>query len=340
MPAARECWYSTDVSQLRFLGHLLLLMAIVSLAPLAAATPALAARNFDLKLDDRVDPVAPGDEMVFEVDVKIRGDATAPDVAVELVVAAGLAFVEARSGPSWDPIPFEIDGPAVRLDLGDESPCGDKNLPVCSEVWAVFAVDPGVAPGSVLETMATMTSSDAVLFPADSAVLYTSVGSLALRSGRAVVDAGSVQLRLHVGRSGMHTPFDASPPNIDLTDGLRIRFGEAGEAPVLDVFLPAEAFRCVGRGDVRLPERCFPDDPEPWRDLGIRSLKVFKNGDFAQRINAVVRLSLDDLVLPPGFGPELAVVLDANGVTYEDVATFEERDGGRVLVYAHTQLEP
>ena len=91
---------------------------------------------------------------------------------------------------------------------------------------------------------------------------------------------------------------------------------------------------------MRLPERCFLDDPEPWLALGIRSLKIFKNGDFAQRINAVVRLSLDDVVLPPGFGPEVELVLEANGEIYEDVATFEERDGGRVLVYSHMQIEP
>jgi hypothetical protein len=293
-----------------------------------------------LKLDDRVDPVAPGDEMVFEVDVKIRGTATATGVLVELQVDPGLSFVEARSGPAWDPVPAEVLGNGVRLDLGDEPPCGDKDLPDCSEVWAVFTVDAGAEPGTVFATTATMTSSDPVEFPPDAADLYTSVGTLALRSGRVVVDAARVQMRMHVGRSGMHSPFDASPPNIDLTAGLRLRFGEAGETPILDVFLPADAFRCVGRGDVRLPERCFPDDPAPWRALGIRSLKVFKNGDFAQRINAVVRLSLDDLLLPAGFGPEIALVLDANGVTYEDVATFEERDGGRVLVYAHDQLEP
>jgi hypothetical protein len=328
------------VPLLRLLGHLLFLTTVAWLAPLAAPSFAFAARNFDLKLDDRVDPVAPGDEMVFEVDVKIRGGATAPGVSIELLVAPELEFVEARSGPLWEPVPAEIVGAAVRLDLGDEPPCGDKDLPVCSEVWAVFAVDPGAAPGTVFATTAAMTSTDPDEFPTDSGVVYTSVGSLALRSGRVVVDAGRVQLKAHVGRSGMHTPFDPSPPNIDLTAGLQIRMGEAGEPPVLDVFLPADALRCVGRGDVRLPERCFPDDPEPWRALGIRSLKIFKNGDFAQRINAVVRLTLDDVVLPPGFGPELELVLEANGVTYEDVATFEERDGGRVLVYSHTQLEP
>jgi hypothetical protein len=315
------------------------LTAFLTLAAVAAPNLARAARPFDVKLDDRVDPVAPGDEMVFEIDVIIRGSQTVPGVETTLVTSPELTFVEARRAPTWEVIPAVVQGQSVRFDLGDEDPCNDKNLPECREVWAVYQVNPGAAPGSVLETSVSITSSDSQFSP-DSGFVFTSVGSLAIRNGRIPLDAGVVRLRAHVGRTAMHSPFDPSPSNIDLTQGLRIRFGEAGEEPIFDVSLPAEALECDVRPDPRLPARCKLVDVDTWKPFGLLRLNIYKNGDFAQNNNALVRLTLDDLPMGTGFGPDLELTLDANGVTYTDDATFEEVNGGRLLLYDHTRFDP
>jgi hypothetical protein len=321
---------------------LLLITALTALVTLSAAAlpnEALAVKSFDVKLDDRVDPVAPGDEMVFEIDVIIRGQQTVPDVAVTLTTSSALSFVEARRGPTWEVIPADVQGQSVTFELGPEEPCNDKELPPCREISAVFQVDAGTTPGSVLETGVSMTSSDPGS-PTDSAVIYTSVGSLALRNGRMPVDAGVVRLRAHIGRTGMHSPLDPPPPNIDLSQGLRIRFGEVGQAPVFDLLLPADALECDVRPDPRLPTRCRLVDNRAWRPLGLLRFRLYKNGDFAQLNNAVLRVTLDDLGTAVGFGPDLELTLDANGVTYTDSATFVQKDGGRLLFYDHDQFEP
>src|SRR4030095_1201710 len=248
-----------------------------------------------------------------------------------------------RRAPTWEVIPAVVQGQSVRFDLGDEDPCNDKNLPECREIWAVYQVNPGAAPGSVLETSVSITSSDPQFSP-DSGFIFTSVGSLAIRNGRIPLDAGVVRLRAHVGRTAMHSPFDPSPPTIALTQGPRIRLraagGGAGGGPLSAVPLPAEALECNGRPAPRLPARCKLVDVDAWKPFGLLRLNIYKNGDFAQNNNALVRLTLDDLPMETGFGPDLELTLDANGVTYTDDATFEAVKRGTLLVYAHSRFDP
>ena len=311
----------------------LLAACLLLLAPVTAG-----ARALDVSLDDRVDPVPAGEEIVYEIDLDVTAATDAPDVEITLALPPGTNFVSAVRQPDYAPIAAEVVGDEVRFDLGDEPSCNGKDIPACAAIWALVRIDGGVDPGTILAATVTATSSSPSSFPTDTHTVYTSVGTLAIRKGRANFSAtpgrDRVQLEADVGRVGWPSPLDPLPPTLDLTDGIRVRMGEAGEPPVVDVTVPLDAFICRGTASIR----CRLADPKTWRPLGLDRLNVFFPLDFAQRNNATVLARSYTLELPDDFGPELELTIDAGGETYADTALHELK--GRRLVYTKIQSKP
>ncbi|MBY0277545.1 hypothetical protein K2Z84_19605 [Candidatus Binatia bacterium] len=297
-----------------------------------------AARSLDVSLDDRVDPVPAGADMVYELDLDVTSDVPAPGVVLTLTLPPGTSFVSAVRQPDYAPIAGDVVGNEVRFDLGEEPSCNGKNIPACAAIWALVHVDGGVAPGTVLVATVVATSSDSANFATDTHTAYTSVGTLAIRKGRvnfsAVPGRDRIQLEADVGRAGWASPNDPLPPTLDLSSGIRVRMGEAGAAPVVDVTVPFAAFTCIGSASVR----CRLADAKAWRPLGLDRLNVFFPLDFQQRNNASVLVRSYDLSLPDDVGPDMRLTIDAGGATFTDDAL--HAPAGRRLIYTHTQAKP
>jgi hypothetical protein len=311
---------------------------ILCTAILLATPTAAVARPLDVTIDDRVDPAPVGEEIVYEIDVEVTAATPAPGVVVVLHLPPGTTFLSARRQPDFALIDGDVSGDQVTFDLGDEPPCDKPVLPACAAIWALVRVEPSVDPGTVLAATATISSSDPASFPPDSHTVYTSVGSLAIRKGRvnfaAIEGRDRVQLEADVGRTGWESPLVDPPPTLDLSNGIRVRLGEAGEPPVLDVTVPGTAFKCRGLASVR----CTLADPAAWRPLGLDRLTVLLRYDYLQRNNANVLVRTYNLALPSDFGPELSLTLDADGVTYDDTAELVPK--GNRLIYTHLQNKP
>jgi hypothetical protein len=314
-----------------------LIRAAAACLVLALAAPA-GARSLDVSLDDRVDPVPAGSDLVYEIDLDVTSDVAAPDVLITLTLPTGTSFVSAVRQPDYAPITGDVVGDEVRFDLGEEPSCNGKNIPACAAIWVLVHVDGGVDDGTVLAATVVATSSDPGTFPTDTHTAYTSVGTLAIRKGRTNFSAtpgrDRIQFEADVGRAGWPSPNDPLPPTLDLSGGLRVRMGEAGSAPVVDVTVPADAFTCVGTASMR----CRLADPKAWRPLGLDRLNVFIPLDFLQRNNANVLVRSYSLSLPPDIGPNMELRIDAGSETYTDDALHVP--SGRRLTYTHTQAKP
>jgi len=317
------------------MAKLTLPLAALLLVALAATA---SARALDVSLDDRVDPVAAGGELVYEIDLDVTFVTPAPGVRITLHLPQGTSFVSAVRQPDYAPIDAEVVGDEVRFDLGEEPSCNGRDLPACAAIWALVHVDGAVDPGTILAATAVATSSNPGSFPTDSHTVYTSVGSLAIRRGRTNFSAqpgrDRIQFEADVARAGWESPNDPLPPTIDLSDGIRVLLGEAGEAPVVDVTVPGDAFVCIGTASTR----CRLANPKLWRPLGLDRLNVFFPLSFAQRNNATVLVRSHNLALPPDVGPDLELTIEAGGETYTDTALHEVK--GRRLVYTKTQSKP
>lgn len=314
------------------------LVAVAAGCLLLALAGTAGARALDVSLDDRVDPVPAGSDLVYEIDLDVTSNEPAPDVLVTLTLPPGTSFVSAVRQPDYAPIAADVVGNEVRFDLADEPSCNGNDLPACAAIWALVHVDGGVDDGTVLAATAVATSSDPGRFPTDTHTTYTSVGSLAIRRGRVTFNAlpgrDRIQFDADVGRAGRPSPSAPLPPTLDLSDGIRVRMGETGEAPVVDVTVPADAFTCIGSASVR----CRLSDAKLWRPLGLDRLNVSFPLDFVQRNNARVVVRSYNLTLPPDIGPDLQLTIDAGGETYTDTALHVP--GARRLTYTHTQAKP
>lgn len=315
-------------------GVILTLIALVLVAPPRAA----AQRVFDVDLDDRNDPVRPGEDVVYEIDVENSRTFSAPDVVVTDFLPPGTSYIAAYRAPDYAEIPAWIFSDRVEWHLGALESCGHIDLPPCRDIWAVIRVGAGVDPGTVLHNLVTMTSSDAVNFPAHQDQTYTSVGSAAIRKARIslpiVPGRDRVSAEADLGRDGRRTPFDPATPTIDPTEGVRVILSEPGGATALDITVPGSAFRCIGTASVR----CRLADPKAWRPLGLDRLNIFLPLIHLQRNNAQVIVRSGQLSLPDSLGPVLELTIESGGETYTDVATLEP--GANRLVYAHKQSEP
>ncbi|MEW6268734.1 MAG: hypothetical protein AB1689_05480 [Thermodesulfobacteriota bacterium] len=314
-----------------------LLTALCASLLLMASTAAFAG-PLKVALDDRVDPVPIGEEMVYEIEVKVTGTETAPGVVATLELPPGTTFVSARRQPDFAPIDGQVSGDEVTFELGDLPPCDKKDLPACRDVWALVRIEPEVDPGTILQGSVTVTSTDPGTFPPDSHTTYTSAGSFAIRKGRvnfaAIEGRDRIQLEGDVGRTGWESPLVSPPPNLDISNGIRVRVGEVGETPVLDVTVPADAFKCNGLASVR----CTLRDPREWRPLGLDRLTVLFRFDHLQRNNPNLLVRTHQLTLPSDYGPELEITIDADGETYTDTVLLEQK--GNRLTYAKPQNKP
>ena len=144
-------------------------------------------RGFDIDLDDRNDPVRPGDRAVYELAIENSLLAVAPGVVVTDLLPPGTSFVEARRAPDWSLVPATVFADRVELSLGDLPSCGAVDLPACHDVWITLRVDAGVAPGTMLENRVVMTSTDPGDFPTHRSRIFTSVGSAAIRTARVLM---------------------------------------------------------------------------------------------------------------------------------------------------------
>src|SRR5690242_8591560 len=126
-----------------------LIRAAAACLVLALAAPA-GARSLDVSLDDRVDPVPAGSDLVYDIDLDVTSDVAAPDVLITLTLPTGTSFVSAVRQPDYAPIAGDVVGDEVRFDLGDEPPCNGKNIPACAAIWVLVHVDGGVDDGTVL----------------------------------------------------------------------------------------------------------------------------------------------------------------------------------------------
>ncbi|HZR82956.1 MAG TPA: hypothetical protein VFD92_17805 [Candidatus Binatia bacterium] len=317
-----------------------ILAALLLASTLAWVRPAAAAeegeRLLDVDLDDRVDPVRPGQEIVYEVSLQNESDLAAPDVVVVDALPPGTTYVVAYRPPDYGVEPAEVGDGTVTWRVGTLEPCGHGDHPPCGSLWAVLRVDDDVAPGTVLRNHAAIWSSDTVNFEPYEGQTFTSVGSFAIRSAkiafsRANESAHRATVIGDVARSGLHTPSDPATPDIDLTSGIRVVLGGAGDPPFLDVFVPPDGLRCRGGQIVR----CRLADRRLFQPLGLDSLDITLRSKLQRRNNASVRVRTARLAIPRDAGPDLTIVLEAAGERYDDVATMVPTRSG--FSYTHNQ---
>lgn len=333
-------------------------IVLVALAAtsLALAAPPVSSQNepisrkdqefpLDVDLDDRVDPVRPGEEIVFEVEVENFTSTVAPGVVVTIEPPAGTSFVVAHREPDWHEVAAQQVGGRIEMALGGVEPCDRPGVSRCRDLWVTLRVDAGVPPGTVLETRAAVTSSDPGTYPPNETSVFTSVGSAAVRrakifAGRPGRDRAIVQLDL--ARSGLRTPLDPPPPMVDVSQGVRVVFGEPGKAPLLDVSASADKIRRTNpANDPARAKTCGLRDLRTFRQLGLARLQIIQRPYLAvQRNNAQVRLQLSSLDVPVDTGHELEVTLEAAGEVYTDRFVTVDGPRGRFRQYDHHQGEP
>jgi uncharacterized repeat protein (TIGR01451 family) len=310
------------------------LLLVLTAPPRAAA----GTRFFDIDLDDRVDPVRPGEDVVYEIEIENNRTTAAPDVVVTDFMPPGTSYVAAYRAPDYTEIPAQVFSDRVEWHLGAIERCGQLGLPPCRTIWAAFRVGNGVAPGTVMENVVTMESSDPFNFPAHQDQTYTSVGSAAIRKARVILpvlpDRDRVSVEADLARNGRHTPSDPPPPTIDPADGVRVVIAEPGGATALDITVPVTAFRCLGRASLR----CRLATPRDWRPLGLDRLNIFLPLVHLQRNNAQVIVRTSKITLPDDFGPVVRLTIESGGVTYTDDATLIAK--GARLAYRHKQTQP
>lgn len=319
----------------RAASALALAVALAFAAGGAQAVP----RGFDVDLDDRNDPVRPGEEVVYELAIENSLLAVAPGVVVTDLLPPGTSFVEARRAPGWTLVPATVLADRVELSLGDLASCGAVDLPACRDVWVTLRVDPGVPPGTVLQNQVVMTSSDPAGFPTHRSRIFTSVGSAAIRAARVLMPPtatgrDTVSVEADLARDGRRSPLDPAPSTLDPREGLRVVLREPGGTVALDVELPGSAFRCRGTGSMR----CRLANPSAWRALGLDRLDVFLPDVASQRNGAQVLVRTTKTTLPDDFGPVLEIVVESAGTTWSDEATLAVGSGR--LSYSHKQSDP
>ena len=297
----------------------------------------------DIDMGDRVDPVRPGGQIVYEVEVENFTDEIAPDVVVTEHLPAGTHFIAARREPEWAVVPAIVEGAEVRLPLGDVAPCDQADTARCRDLWIVLGVDGSVAEGTRLTNRVSVLSSAPGL-PANEATTVTTVGSAAVRTAK--IDIGRpgrdrAALRVDLARDGLASPLDPPTETLDLSGGLTMRLAWAGESPWLEVTLPASALECRGSENSFRRVRCSLRDRRAGKALGIKKLRVLLPGYLAaQRNNASMNLKLAGLALPASGPTALRIELEAGGALFSDEIVLEARRGGRKLRFRRSQGDP
>jgi uncharacterized repeat protein (TIGR01451 family) len=309
----------------------------------SAAGPNDAEYPLDIDMGDRVDPVRPGGQIVYEVEVENFTDEVAPGVVVTEHLPAGTHFVAARREPDWAMLSAVVEAGEVRIPLGDVAPCDQADTARCRDLWIVLGVDGSVSEGTRLTNRVSVESSDERL-PPNEATTVTTAGSAAVRAAQ--IDMGRpgrdrAALRADLARDGLATPLDPPTGTIDLSEGLVLRLGWSGQSPWFDAALSASELECRGSGSGLRRVRCGLRDRRAGKALGIKKLRVLLPGYLAaQRNNASVNLKLAGLALPAPGGTSLRIELEAGEEIFADEIELEARRGGRQLRFRRSQGDP
>jgi len=299
----------------------------------------------DIDIDDRVDPVRPGEEIVYEIEIENFTSQVAPDVVVTDTLPPGTSFVVAHREPDWAEVPAQVFADRIELPLGGVDPCDRPGVPRCRDIWLTLRVDPGVHPGTRLENAVAVESSDSTTYPRTEADTITAVGSAAIRHAvlrvgrpgrdRAVVDAD-------LARTGLRTRLDPPTPNLDLSAGLTVRLALPGGSTLVDLTVPASALRCSNpSADPNRFTNCTVRDRQLLASAGVQHLQLTLRALLpVQRNNARIRLRAQRLTAPPDESAQLELTLEAGSETYTDTVPLAAVGGGGTRSYTRSQGEP
>jgi len=190
-------------------------------------------REFPLDVDlaDRVDPVPPGGDIVYEIELENFTDEVAPDVVVTDFLPPGTSFVSAYRQPAWNEVPVEVEPGLVRLLVGSVEPCDLGDTARCRDVWLALHVDESVSVGTVVENRVRIESSDPVRYPTNETSKRTTVATAKIDTARLLVGEpgrDGFTVRVDIGRSGLRRAIDPPTPTIDPSGGLFLRVGAPG----------------------------------------------------------------------------------------------------------------
>lgn len=324
----------------------LLLGVLLAASPAAAARPGSNNAPLNLDLDDRNDPVRPGEHVVYELELENRTNRVARGVVVTDVLPPGTTFVGARREPDWAEVPAVVREGEGEVDLlvGEVVPCDRPgSTPRCRDVWIVLRVDDAAAPGARIGNRVRSATDDPATFPTNEAATITTIGSAGIRAALARTDSarGGVALQADLARDGIASRADPPTPDIDLAGGLRLRVGPPGGTPWIDATLGPADLRCTNPGrDPRRHTSCRPRDLRAAAERGIGSLEVgLRPAYAAQRINAQVRVRTTPVFLDSTGGVAVEFRLEAGGAVFEDSARLVEETPGRWR-YHRTQGDP
>ncbi|HZR85096.1 MAG TPA: DUF11 domain-containing protein [Candidatus Binatia bacterium] len=299
----------------------------------------------DVDLDDRIDPVRPGQEIVYEIEIENFTASVAPGVVLTDTLPPGTTFVIAHREPDWAEVPATVVGDQVRIDLGGVDPCDRPGVPRCRDVWLVARVNDDVPPGTRVQNRVDLASSDAATYPPLSADVYTAVGSAAIReadirAGRPRTDR--VRATADLARTGWRTRIDPAPPSVDVSDGIRVRAEAAGGLVLFDVSFSAAELRCTNpSGDPFRTRTCRPASRVALALARIQLLEVtLRPTGATQRNNARLRVRAAHLDVPLAAASELTLTLFAGGETYTDTVPLALGGDGHTARYSRSQGSP
>jgi uncharacterized repeat protein (TIGR01451 family) len=227
-------WYARPLAVAGLLG---LFVGLRDAAALERQFP------LDVDLADRVDPVPPGGDIVYEIELENFTDQAAPDVVVTDFLPPGTTFVSAYRQPAWDEVAAEVEPGLVRLLVGSVAPCDMGDTTRCRDIWLALRVDESVSAGAVVENRVRIESSDPLDYPTNEASRPTTVGTAKIDTARLLVGEpgrDGFTLRVDIGRSGLRRAIDPPTPTIDPSGGLLLRVGAPG-TPLLEIDIPPSA---------------------------------------------------------------------------------------------------
>jgi uncharacterized repeat protein (TIGR01451 family) len=304
-------WYARPLAVAGLLG---LFVGLRDAAALERQFP------LDVDLADRVDPVPPGGDIVYEIELENFTDQAAPDVVVTDFLPPGTTFVSAYRQPAWNEVAAEVEPGLVRLLVGSVEPCDMGDTTRCRDIWLALRVDESVSAGAVVENRVRIESSDPLDYPTNEASRRTTVGTAKIDTARLLVGEpgrDGFTLRVDIGRSGLRRAIDPPTPTIDPSGGLLLRVGAPG-TPLLELDIPPSALACTDpHGNPARPIQCKLASRNAYASLGLTSLVLdLPSYVAAQRSNARLRLTGRRITIDPAIDPSLEVEIEAGGSSY------------------------
>jgi len=280
-------------------------------------------REFPLDVDlaDRVDPVPPGGEIVYEVELENFTDLAAPGVVVTDFLPPGTTFVSAYRQPAWNEVASEVEPGLVRLLVGSVEPCDIADTARCRDIWLTLRVDESVSLGAAVENRVRIESSDPLHYPTNETSKRTTVATAKIDTARLLVGEpgrDGFSLLVDVGRSGLRRAIDPPTLTIDPSGGLFLRVSAPGTPPLLEVDIPPSDLVCTDpHGNPARPIRCKLASRKAYAAIGLASLVLdLPSYIAAQRSNARLRLTGRRITIDPAIDPSIEVEIEAGGSSY------------------------